>query len=222
MFIDTLGTNTSTTSTTNTQSEDLLGKDSFLTLLVAQLQYQDPLNPMENTEFTAQLAQFSSLEQLQNVNDNLSNMQVSQEEELIFRAMDFMGKEIDVQGSDLMLTENGSAKGGFYMEEPGECFVTVFDANGTAVKNIPMGQVGPGTHAFEWDGTSDNGDTLEPGIYHFTVTAVDTAGQELSVEPFMSGRVNRVNFEGGTPMLYVGDLPVPLSDVRDVRMSSEA
>ena len=221
MYIDTLGTNISPTST-DTQSEDLLGKDAFLTLLVAQLQYQDPLNPMEGTEFTAQLAQFSSLEQLQNVNDNLSNMQVSQAEELIFRTMDFMGKEIDVQGSDLVLTENTSAKGGFYMEESGDCVVTVFDANGTAVKNISMGQMEPGTHSFEWDGIGDNGDTLEEGIYNFAVTAVDGTGQELSVETYMSGLVDRVNIEGGIPMLYVGDVPVALSSVRNVRMSDKS
>ncbi len=222
MFIDTLGTNSSAMSNTDAQSEDILGKDTFLTLLVAQLRHQDPLNPMEGTEFSSQLAQFSSLEQLQNVNDNLSNMQVNQAEELIFNAMDFIGKEIDVQGSDLTLTENISAKGGLYMEEPGECVVTVFDADGTAVKNISLGQMDAGTHSFEWDGTGDNGDTLEEGTYNFAVTAVDSTGQELTVETYMSGRVDRVNIESGIPILYVGDVPVSLSSVQNVRMPDES
>jgi flagellar basal-body rod modification protein FlgD len=221
MYIDTLGTNISTTST-ETKSEDILGKDTFLTLLVAQLRHQDPLNPMEGTEFTAQLAQFSSLEQLQNVNDNLSNMQVNQAEELIFKTMDFMGKEVDVQGNDLTLAEDTPAKGGFHMEESGDCVVTVYDANGTTVKNIPMGFMEPGTHSFEWDGTGDDGSTLEQGIYNFAVTAVDGTGQALPVETFMSGRVDRVNIEGGTPMLYVGDVPVSLYNVRNVRMPAES
>jgi flagellar basal-body rod modification protein FlgD len=221
MYIDTLETNISTTST-ETKSEDILGKDTFLTLLVAQLRHQDPLNPMEGTEFTAQLAQFSSLEQLQNVNDNLSNMQVNQAEELIFKAMDFMGKEVDVQGNDLTLAEDTPAKGGFHMEASGDCVVTVFDAQGTAVKNIPMGFMEPGTHSFEWDGTGDNGDTMEEGIYNFDVTAVDGTGQTLPVETFISGRVDRVNIEGGTPMLYVGDVPVALYNVRNVRMPAES
>jgi flagellar basal-body rod modification protein FlgD len=221
MYIDTLGTNISTTST-ETKSEDVLGKDTFLTLLVAQLRHQDPLNPMEGTEFTAQLAQFSSLEQLQNVNDNLSNMQVNQAEELIFKAMDFMGKEVDVQGNNLALAEDTPAKGGFHMEESGDCVVSVFDAHGTAVKNIPMGFMEPGTHSFEWDGTGDDGSTLEQGIYNFAVTAVDGTGQVLSVETRMSGRVDRVNIEGGIPMLYVGDVPVALPNVRNVRMPAES
>jgi flagellar basal-body rod modification protein FlgD len=223
MYIDTLGNQTSTTSTSaSTDSEDILGKDTFLTLLVAQLRHQDPLNPMEGTEFTAQLAQFSSLEQLQNVNDNMSNMQVTQEEDLIFKAMGFMGKEVDVLGSELTLTENAIAKGGFSLEASGDCVVTVFDVYGKAVKNIPMGYMEPGTHSFEWDGTSDNGDVLEEGTYNFAVTAVDSAGQELSVESFISGLVDRVNIEGGTPMLYVGDVPVALPNVRDVRMPAES
>jgi flagellar basal-body rod modification protein FlgD len=221
MYIDTLGTTLSTTAT-DTKSEDVLGKDSFLTLLVAQLRHQDPLNPMEGTEFTAQLAQFSSLEQLQNVNDNLSNMQVSQSEELIFKAMDFMGKEIDVQGKDLMLDDETPARGGFYMDAPGECVVTVFDANGTAVKNIPMGRLEPGIHSFEWDGTGDSGAVQDPGIYGFAVTAVDGTGQALPVETFLSGRVNRVSFEGGTPLLYVGEVPVAIPNVRDVRMPADS
>lgn len=221
MYIDTLGTTLSTTST-DTQSEDVLGKDSFLTLLVAQLRHQDPLNPMEGTEFTAQLAQFSSLEQLQNVNDNLSNMQVSQSEALIFKAMDFMGKEIDVQGNDLMLDDETPARGGFYMESPADCVVTVFDAHGTAVKNIPMGRLESGTHSFEWDGTGDSGAVQEPGIYSFAVTAVDGTGQALPVETHMSGRVDRVSFEGGIPLLYVGDVPVAIPNIRDVRMPADS
>ena len=220
MFIDTLGTNSPTMANADTQSEDILGKDTFLTLLVAQLRHQDPLNPMEGTEFTAQLAQFSSLEQLQNVNDNLSNMQVNQAEELIFKAMDYMGKEVDVQGNDLTLAQDIPAKGGFSMEASGDCVVTVFDAQGTAVKNIPMGFMEPGTHSFEWDGTGDDGSTLEEGIYNFAVTAID--GTALPVETRMSGRVDRVNIEGGTPMLYVGDVPVALPNVRDVRMPDES
>jgi flagellar basal-body rod modification protein FlgD len=80
----------------------------------------------------------------------------------------------------------------------------------------------PGTHSFEWDGTSDNGDTLEEGVYNFAVTAIDSAGQELTVESFISGLVDRVNIEGGTPMLYVGDVPVALPSVRDVRMPAES
>jgi flagellar basal-body rod modification protein FlgD len=223
MYIDTLGTQTPTTSpSANAGSDDILGKDTFLTLLVAQLRHQDPLNPMEGTEFTAQLAQFSSLEQLQSVNDNLSNMQVTQEEELIFKAMDFMGKEVDVQGSELTLTENASAKGGFSLEDSGDCVVTVFDVHGEAVKNIPMGYMEPGFHSFEWDGTSNNGDFLAEGAYGFTVTALDNAGQTLSVETYISGQVNRVNIEGGAPMLYVGDVPVGLPNVRDVRMPTKS
>jgi flagellar basal-body rod modification protein FlgD len=108
------------------------------------------------------------------------------------------------------------------MEASGDCVVTVFDAQGTAVKNIPMGFMEPGTHSFEWDGTDDDGSTLEEGIYNFAVTAVDGTGQALPVETFMSGRVERVNIEGGTPMLYVGDVPVSLYNVRNVRMPAES
>jgi flagellar basal-body rod modification protein FlgD len=221
MYIDTLGA-TPPEAATKTRSEDVMGKDTFLTLLVAQLRHQDPLNPMEGTEFTAQLAQFSSLEQLQNVNDNLGLIHFNQDEELIFKAMDFMGKEIDVTGDQLILADGNIAKGGFLLETPGDCIVTVFNANGTAVRHIPMGGLNPGSHQFEWDGTKDSGEALGDGVYHFTVEALDGTGQFRAVETFLSGRVDRVNIEGQVPLLYVGDMPVPLPSVRDVRMPDES
>jgi flagellar basal-body rod modification protein FlgD len=220
MFIDTLGA-TPPAAPTNTGPEDVMGKDTFLTLLVAQLRNQDPLNPMEGTEFTAQLAQFSSLEQLQNVNDNLDLIHSNQGEELIFKAMDFMGKEIDVNGDQLILADGNSAKGGFLLETSGDCVVTVYNASGAAVKQIPMGSLDPGSHQFAWDGTENSGSALDEGIYNFTVTAVDGTGQSHALETFLSGQVDRVNIEGQIPLLYVGDLPVALPSVRDVRMPDE-
>jgi flagellar basal-body rod modification protein FlgD len=221
MYIETLGT-IPPASSTKKSSEDIMGKDTFLTLLVAQLRNQDPLNPMEGTEFTAQLAQFSSLEQLQNVNDNLGLIHFNQGEELIFKAMDFMGKEIDVNGDQLILAEGHNAKGGFQLETSGDCLVTVFNTDGKAVKHIPMGNLGPGAHRFEWDGKGDGGEGMEKGGYYFSVKSVGVTGQPIPVETFLSGRVGRVNLEGQIPLLYVNDVPVTIPSVRDVRMASES
>ncbi len=221
MYIDTLGT-TYPTASSETSSGDALGKDAFLTLLVAQMENQDPLNPMEGTEFTAQLAQYSSLEQLYNVNDNLESINDGQSGMSSYYALDFMGKEIYVDGDALSLKQGTEVSGGFSIDEAGNCTVRILDSSGQQVKSISMGDLDVGTHGFDWDGLDENGNTLSGGDYTFEVTAVGDDGKSLSVETYTMGMVDRVSLEGDTPMLYVGNMAVAVSDVKDIRLSQES
>jgi flagellar basal-body rod modification protein FlgD len=100
------------TLTASAQKTDILGKDDFLRLLVAQLKAQDPLNPMENTEFTAQLAQFSSLEQLSNVNENLKSLISYQTSTDNSQAVGFIGKTVNANGNLVKTMETGSLTAG--------------------------------------------------------------------------------------------------------------
>ena len=99
MSITPIDSSAVSTETQTSASAEILGKDDFLNLLVAQLQHQDPLNPAESTEFTAQLAQFSSLEQLSNINDNLKNMELFQTSVTNSQAVSYIGKEITAKGN---------------------------------------------------------------------------------------------------------------------------
>jgi len=220
MYIDTLGT-TYPTESTQTNSEDELGKDVFLTLLVAQMENQDPLNPMEGTEFTAQLAQYSSLEQLYNVNDNLVSISDGQAGLSNYSALDFMGKEIYVDGKELTLVEGTATSGGISLEDSANCTVNILDMNGEQVKSLSLGDLDAGIHGFDWDGLDENGETLTDGIYTFEVSAVGADGETLVAETCMSGKVDRVSLEGDSPMLYVGNTSVAVSDVKDIRLPSE-
>ena len=220
MYIDTLGT-TYPAASSKTNSGDELGKDAFLTLLVAQMENQDPLNPMEGTEFTAQLAQYSSLEQLYNVNDNLISINDGQNGMSSFYSLDFMGKEIYVDGNSLALEQGGEVSGGFSLDSSANCTVNILDTNGQKVKNIALGDLDAGTHGFDWDGLNENGEVVANGTYTFEVTAVGDNGRSLSVETYTMGKVDRVSLEGDTPMLYVGNMAVPVSDVKDIRLSPE-
>ena len=219
MYIDTLGTTYSTESS-ETSSGDELGKDVFLTLLVAQMENQDPLNPMEGTEFTAQLAQYSSLEQLYNVNDNLISINDGQSGMSSSYALDFMGKEIYVDGNSLSLEQGEDVSGGFSIDEAGSCSVNILDSSGQLVKSIALGDLEAGSHSFDWDGQDENGDASVNGNYTFEVSAVGDNGSSLSVETYTMGKVDRVSLEGDTPMLYVGNAAVAVSEVKDIRLSS--
>ena len=220
MYIDTLGT-TYPAASSKTNSGDDLGKDAFLTLLVAQMENQDPLNPMEGTEFTAQLAQYSSLEQLYNVNDNLTSINDGQNGMSSFYSLDFIGKEICVDGNSFSLEQGAEVSGGFYLDSSANCTVNILDANGQKVKIISLGDLEAGTNGFDWNGLNESGDAVADGIYTFEVTAVGDKGQSLSVETYTMGKVDRVSLEGDIPMLYVGNTAVALSEVKEIRLSPE-
>ena len=194
-----------------------LGLDNFLKMFLAQLAHQDPLNPMEGTEFSAQLAQFSSLEQLFGVNDNLESLLSAQDQNSRFQALDFIGKEVVAEGDRLSLKQGETATGIFTLDGMANCTALIFDSNGYPIRNISMGTLGPGQHPFEWDGHDGSGAVREPGIYGFEITAVTEDGQILPVETLITGRVTRVNLEGGSTLLYVGEIPLTISQIMDIK-----
>lgn len=211
------GTATSTSSS-STQN-DSVDKDAFLKIFLAQMQNQDPLNPMDGTEFTSQLAQFSSLEQLYNVNTNLQSLQTSAGDSTRYQAMDFCGKEITAKGDQLTLDEDGSAKGQFQLQSQAECTVQVTDSSGNVIRTIPLGVLAAGQRSFSWDGLDSSGNKVASGTYSFSVNAVDGTGSSVLCDTMVTGKVTRVNLEGESPILYVGDIPINLSEVLDIATS---
>ena len=169
----------------------MMGKDDFLHLLVTQLQNQDPLNPTDHTEFTAQLAQFSSLEQLHNVNDNLTQLQNFQASTNNTQAVSMLGKEITAKGNYLQLTD-GKASGCDFSLSRDAALVTVniYDSTGRFVsafenKNLPAGR-----HTLEWDGKDNDNIPVKDGHYTFAIQATDANDQKIRVETLFSGVVD--------------------------------
>ncbi len=208
-------------STSPPHSRSKLGRDDFLKIFLTQLQYQDPLNPMKGTEFTAQLAQFSSLEQLFNVNDNLSKIKSVQDEDSQFQALGLIGKQIKAQGDSLSLAEGKDATGAFSLDKGADCTVLVEDDAGNVVRRIPLGQLAAGRHVFTWDGRDEAGNELTPGSYKFEILALDQTGEAVGADTFICGVVSRVSLEGGSPVLYVGDVPVTFDQVSEVQLAGE-
>jgi flagellar basal-body rod modification protein FlgD len=211
-------TSTQGTNSNTSTAADKLGKDDFLKIFLAQIQYQDPLNPMEGTEFTAQLAQFSSLQQLFNVNDNLESIKDAGSDQARYDALNFMGKDIVAKGDQLSLGDAGTANGAFQIQQSAECSVSVIDGTGNLVRSISLGPLDAGQHSFEWDGMNNSGLRSSPGVYTFKVNAVDETGTSVLADTMTSGKVTRVNLEGDTPILYVGDIPVNYDQVLDISM----
>jgi len=193
---------------------NILGKDDFLNMLIAQLQNQDPLNPTDGTEFTAQLAQFSSLEQLSNINDNLQNMGQFQASLIDSQAVSYIGKEITAKGNSVQL-ESG---------RPVECYfelganaalvvISVYDASGGFVTSFETGPLNSGRQSAAWDGTDNNGNSASAGLYRFEVQALDAENQNLSVTPLMRSVVTGVSFKDQTASLITDLQTIAIDDV---------
>jgi flagellar basal-body rod modification protein FlgD len=133
-----------------------------------------------------------------------------------FQALDFIGKEIIAEGELLSLKEGKTSMGSFNLDDMADCSVLITDANGYSIRKIPLGAMEPGSHEFEWDGRDDAGNMREEGVYGFEITAVTEGGQMLPVAKQITGQVTSVNLEQDLPVLYVGKIPISMSQVRSI------
>jgi flagellar basal-body rod modification protein FlgD len=194
-----------------------LDRDAFLNLLVTQLQNQDPLDPTDSVEFTAQLAQFSSLEQLGNVNDNLKQLQNFQASINNSQAVSLIGKEITARGNSFNLIDGQPAACEFKLDgDAGLAVVSIYDQTGGFVKSFEGQNLTAGQHTLYWDGTDQNGNPAASGSYTFEVLAADANGNSIETATFFNGQVNKVVFENNTTYLIAGDQRVALGDIVQV------
>jgi len=203
------------------KAPDALGRDDFLNMLVTQLQYQDPLNPMDSTDFTAQLAQFSSLEQLTNMSDQLKNLAAAQTALNNSQAVAYIGRTVLSEGNATQITDAQAEALQVSLEAPAaEVFVSVYDATGALRSTFSADAMAAGRGTIEWAGTDMDGNALPDGTYWFEVAAVDRAGDEVAASPLSSGRVSGVAFEDGVATLVVNGQSTPMASIVEVVQSA--
>ena len=198
-----------------------MGKDEFLKLLTVQLQYQDPLSPLENEEMLAQLAQFSSLEQLENMNANLQN---NLDLNLILTqvlnntaAAGLVGKTVVAGADEVVLDSSGSAEIGLDLETAAErVVVTIKDASGTTVRTIEAQDLAAGRNEVGWDGKDSDGRSLAEGTYTVSVEAFDGDGNALVARTLATGEVTSVRFKNGEAYLVVNGQEISIADVLEI------
>jgi flagellar basal-body rod modification protein FlgD len=196
----------------------VLGKDDFLQLLVAQLKNQDPLNPSDPTEFTAQLAQFSSLEQLFNVNESLEQMSSGNTELERLSALSLLGREVVSESGSFRLAEGTTVKLGYQLQDSAdEVQIHVRDQANRTVATLTANSLQAGEHFFEWDGVDDNGQVAPPGEYNLLVSALRGEDEAVTVSPLVSGLVTGVDLDEQGNMLITNSGDFLLNTVRSVR-----
>ncbi len=191
----------------------VLGKEAFLNLLVTQLTNQDPLEPMENTEFVAQLAQFSSLEQLWNVNGNLeANVLLTQslQNSLMSSLID---QDVRLAGDAVILNESGEATLYYTLAADAVVTIEILGEDGEVVRTLELGQLSAGDNRYYWNGEDNYGKSLDPGVYSYRVSAVDQDGNDVYAQLFTVGMVTGVRFSDGIPILLIGEFPVSPAEI---------
>ena len=200
-----------------------MGKNEFLGLLVTQLANQDPLNPMDNQQFAAQLAQFSSLEQMSNIQQTLEQG-LSADQALAGAlqggmAADLIGRRVTVLDDRLELDGQGATLRWEAESTPARVTAEVLDSAGTLVHSFNVED--PAATSSAWDGRNAQGQELPEGTYTLRLSAVDAAGAAVTVRPLWQGRVETVRFREGVPWLVGGGLEFSLAQVSEVTEAGE-
>ncbi len=213
-----LGNSSSSSSSSSTTKTNSLGQDAFLQLLVTQLQYQDPLSPMDDKEFVAELAQFSSLEQLTEINTGIENLASIGETQQLMGAVNFIGKKIEATGSAVGLTDGKATPVTFTLPDDAEtCLVNVMDSTGTTVRTVDLGATKAGEVEFTWDGKDYDGNVMDDGQYQVAMTATGADSNVMKATTTMTGTVTGITQEKGTYYLDIGnDRYVAFTDITNV------
>src|SRR5689334_8622885 len=180
-----------------------LDKNAFLKLLVAQMKNQDPLKPMDNTDFVAQLAQFSNLEQVMGINSRLDTLTAQGQGLQNTEIASLVGKSVTVNGSTVSLDGSGGASSfGFTLGAASDqTTITFTDSSGKVVRTMDGGSRPAGLSKLSWDGKSDAGVAQPAGSYTVTVTAKSASGAPIPVTQNGTGRVQSISFAKGYPEL---------------------
>lgn len=181
-------------------SDEIMGKEDFLTLLVAQLKNQDPMNPDDPTEFTAQLAQFSSLEQLFNMNESMESLTSAQKQSDRFATMDLIDKTVSYQDGDFNIGAEGSSSIGYQLDGVASS-VTMFikDDSGATVATLRPTEYSKGDHFIEWNGMTSDGEHVPAGNYKIVLQAAAGSGEEsIAISPLVQSEVTGVDFNNAT------------------------
>ena len=209
-----------TTSGLNLETDKSLGKDDFLKLLIAQLSAQDPLDPMGAQDFSAQLAQFSGLEQMTNVNINLEKLQQQQAVSQNTSVINLIGKTVESSGNTFNHVAGASKVLSYSLGGDAESIrIGIFDMGGNQVDTVKLGSQGEGKNQVSWDGFDNQGNPFAAGTYSFVATASNYAGQTVQVTTFSSGLVSDVVFGEGENYVIVNGKELPISAIKRVSIN---
>lgn len=187
-----------------------LGKDEFFKIMVTQIQHQDPLKPYNNEEMAAQMAQFTSLEQMVNVNQNLEKLAQAQQPIANMGAANLIGKYVTADASRVRHTEGKYSDLKFELpNDAAKVHVALLNERGETIREFDQENAKKGPVSIQWDGKKSNNMAAPTGTYLMQIGAQDERGRQIQVQTAKTDIVHGVAFEGKETVLLVGDLKNP-------------
>jgi len=203
-------------------TNDLGDKDIFLKLLVAQMEYQDPLNPQDATQMSSQLAQYNAVEQQIATNDLLQqlvdNSGVGSSSSPTGTGTDYLGHPVTVNDNNVLYDGTAQNFDIVLDNNATDALVFIYDANGNSVRSMTLNNLGAGSNSVSWDGLTDNGAPAAQGNYTVDVAAADISGGEVAASIQRSGIVEAVRFTSTGTELIVGGIATSVNAVTEVRL----
>jgi len=198
---------------TSAQRKTALTQEDFLKLFTKQLQYQDPLTPMDNYQMAAQMAQLSTVQALGDMTKSMQNMEAYQASASSLQAVGLIGKKVEATGNTLSIDPDKVSGGAYQLAKSGHVYIQIFDANGNLVRVIDDGVKDTSKQKLTWDGKNQRGAALPAGNYTFKVSAVDERNQAIQATTSKIATVTGVSFENGIIYLNLGSDRITMSDL---------
>lgn len=193
----------------------------FLTLLTAQLQNQDPLNPMDSSEFTNQLVQFSQVEQAINSNQKLDALVNLQLASISSVALGYVGMDVMYRSADMNYDGVNNVKINYALSQDAfSSKINVFNEQGNVVYTADVPKT-VGAHEFVWDGSQTGGGKVPPGTYTVSIDAFDSNNKVIETSTVVSGRVRGIESQDGVIFLLIGERAVALGNVINATLPPE-
>lgn len=195
-----------------------LNRDAFFQLMIAQMKNQDPTEPIKSHDMAAQLAQFSSLEKMGNIDETLIEMKSKSEPVERMQVLGFIGKTVQGDSSQIY-HDHHQSKHDFQFHLPKgaeDVRIHVKDRDGQTLRSYNMKHLEEGGHQVSWNGRNGQGLMVPPGYYQFAIEAKTSEGNQLHVDTAFSGKVTGINYTEKGPVLLVGNKSVRLNEVRKI------
>lgn len=214
-MISQVGEKISQVANLNKTPKKVLEKEDFIKLFITQLQYQDPMNPIENHEMAMQLALFNQVDQLFNLNNGLNEIKNMIQNFSLNIAGSLIGKKVKIE-TNVGRVEGGNFLGGdFSLEEPAnKVQIVIKNEDGKTIRTIEMNGVSKGTHKIEWDATDQNGNKVPDGNYYLFIQILGSSTKEVT--PVMIGKITGAQIGDEVKLVVNEKIIIGFKEIKEI------